>query len=497
MSQTLTAKTLHGVQWTTIATVITSITQIGSMSIMARLLDPSAFGLIALSGVILRFASYFANMGMSQALVQKEELTEENIQAAFTSSILLSFFFYLVIWLAAPFATQMLGNAEVTPIVRISALNFIISGLTSTSTSLLRRRMDFKILVIIEILTYVICYVGIQIILAYMNFGVWSLVFASLAQSLLSGIACYWYVRHNISLLFSWKHYKPLFAFGGRVSFISFLEFLGSNLDTILIGRFTSVGILGIYNRAHMLIKLPMQSITTSVSRVLFPALSSIQNQTERLKNVYLSAISLVGYIIIPGCIGAFVASEQLVLVLLGHKWIEAIPILQILAFGTALSLLSHFGGIVCEAKGILNPKAFLQIFFLILLTSLMYLLKDYGIIGFAYAIVISELFRHIIYIFILKSFLHFTFTELIRSYLPSILTGVIIGISLYAFSEMLNHTRLPQIIKLICEVLLGAGLLILLLFANFNKSIRTQAFERLLNKIVFFQSPFFVRLLK
>src|SRR4028118_2182460 len=144
MSQTLTSKTIRGVQWTTISTIFVSITQIGSMSIMARLLDPSAFGIIAISGVILRFASYFANMGLSQALVQKEEVTTYNIRAAFTASLLLSSFFYLVIWLLAPFATKIMANSDVTPIVRVMGLNFIIGGLGSAAYSLIRRSLEFK-----------------------------------------------------------------------------------------------------------------------------------------------------------------------------------------------------------------------------------------------------------------------------------------------------------------------------------------------------------------
>jgi lipopolysaccharide exporter len=496
MSQTLTSQTLKGVQWTSIATIVTSVTQIGSMSVMARLLEPAAFGLIAISGIILRFASYFANMGMTQALIQKEELTNDSIRAAFTSSVFLSIFFYSLIWLTAPLATQLLGNPEVIPIVRAMGLNFVFGGLSSTAHAILRRQMNFKSLVIIEVFSYIVAYVGVQIVLAYLGFGVWSLVFAALSQTLVSGIACYFLVRHSVYLSFKWAHYKPLLSYGGRISFVGFLEFLGSNLDGMLISRLSGASVLGLYNRAYMLIQLPIQSLTSSISRVLFPALSTIQSQTERLKKVYLSTVSFVGFIILPACVGASVAAEQLVLILLGDKWIEAIPIFRILAFATPFNLLSHFGGIFCDANGALNPKIILQIIHIIILATLLYILKSYGLIGYAYAIVAAELLRFIAYIFITKSFLKFDFNELIKTYLPAITTALIVGTAMYIGNLLFKIFNIPVLLHLIMELLLGAFLLIIVLILPVNKLIRKELNEKFLSKIQFLQNKHFFNIL-
>ena len=132
----LATTTLHSMTWTTAATVVTSVMQIGYTAVMARLLPPAAFGLVALAGVVLRFGSYFAQMGMSQAIIQKPELTEEDIRAAFTSSALLGALFTGAMFVGAPLTRLLFEQPEVVPLVRVMAFGTLVSGLMVTSISL-------------------------------------------------------------------------------------------------------------------------------------------------------------------------------------------------------------------------------------------------------------------------------------------------------------------------------------------------------------------------
>lgn len=497
MSQSLTTRTLNGFTWSTASMVANSVVQIGYMAIMSRLLEPAAFGLVAMAGIILRFGSYFANMGMGQALIQKKELENEDIRAAFTSSLLLGLFFGGGIYLLAPLALYIFDDINVIHIIRVMSLSFLFTSLNTTSVSLLRRRLEFRLLSIVEIFSYVVVYAGTGITLAINGFGVWSIVFAGLSQSLSSAILLYLLVRHDIRLLFNWNRYKPLLSFGGRISFIGFLEFLGSNLDKIAIGHFLGAGMLGLYDRIFILIQMPIQNLTSSISKVLFPALSTIQSETKRLKNIYLSSISLVGYVIIPACVGASVAADELVLVLLGEKWATAIPVFQILAFVTPLNLLSHFGGVVCEARGVLNAKVWLQVIYFMLLAVLFYSFNKYGLIGFAYSLLIAEFIRHISYIFITHSFLQYKFGEAARSYFPPIISAIIIGVAMYLLKQVLIQLAVPMGLRLTIEIPFGALLLIMLMFFNFNRSIRIVLNDRLISKINLFQGPFFANFFK
>ena len=167
MTDNLTSKTLHGLKWSYIGTIVNSVLQIGFTAIMARLLEPAAFGLIAMAGVILRFGSYFAQMGVGSALIQKKEVSEEDIRAAFTSAIFLGILFLVLVWFCAPLAIHIFDNEKVITIIRVMALSFVITGLTTTAMSLLRRNLEFRSIAITEIISYVLGYSVIGVSLAY------------------------------------------------------------------------------------------------------------------------------------------------------------------------------------------------------------------------------------------------------------------------------------------------------------------------------------------
>ena len=320
MTDNLTSKTLHGLKWSYTGTIINSILQIGFTAIMARLLEPTDFGMMAMAGVILRFGTYFAQMGVGSALIQKKEISDEDVRAAFTSGLFLGILFFVLVWFCAPFAIFIFDNEKVIPIIRVMALSFVITGLSTTALSLLRRNLEFRSLAITEIISYVLGYGMIGITLAYNGFGVWSLVAGALSQSAFLTILSYMFSRHKLLFIYRWKYYKPLYSFGSRVSIISFFEFLGSNLDTLAIGHFIGAAPLGIYNRAFMLVNLPAQYLTSSFSRVLFPSFSRVQKEIERLKKAYLSTIMLFSAILLPTCLGIAVASQEIVLLVLGRK---------------------------------------------------------------------------------------------------------------------------------------------------------------------------------
>jgi len=171
MTDNLTSKTLHGLKWSYISTLTKSVLQIGFTAIMARLLEPAAFGLIAMAGVILRFGSYFAQMGVGSALIQKKEISDEDVRAAFTSALFLGVLFCVSVWFLAPLAIYIFDSERVIPIIRViirvMALSFIITGLTTTALSLLRRNLEFRSLAVTEIVSYVLGYGLIGITLAF------------------------------------------------------------------------------------------------------------------------------------------------------------------------------------------------------------------------------------------------------------------------------------------------------------------------------------------
>ena len=245
---------------------------------------------------------------------------------------------------------------------------------------------------------------------------------------------------------------------------------------------------VGIYNRAFMLVHLPVHNLTASISRVLLPAFSTLQHERPRLKQAYLTALSLTSYIILPTCIGIAATAGPLVRVMLGDQWLEAIPVLQIVALIVGINMLSTFGGILCESLADLNFKLALQGGYVVVQAILMIYASRFGLLGLAWAMFLGEVLRHIAYLIAGRRLVHYSFLDVVTTYLPAILTSIIIGVASYGLSVAFAGSGVPMIIQLGAHMLLGGILLIGLLIANFNRPVRTQLNERLFSKIGFIQ---------
>ena len=462
----LTTTTLRSMTWTTAATVATAVMQIGYTAVMARLLPPAAFGLVALAGVALRFGTYFSQMGMAQALIQKPEVTDEDIRAAFTSSALLGAFFAGAMMLAAPLTQLVFKQPEVVPLVRLMAVGTFVAGLLATAMSLLRRRMQFRTLAVMEVVTFLLAYGGVGVVMAWRGYGVWSLVGASLSHGIFSGIMAYAMTRHSVRLYFNWTHYRPLLAYGGRISVTSFLEFLTSSLDTMVIGRVLGAALLGVYNRAYMLISLPLFLITTSVSKVIFPAFSQLQAQLEKLRTVYLASITLVAAVVLPLSAGMAVAAPELVRSLLGPGWDASVPVLRLMSVPVSLSLITMFAGVMCDARARLNQKIVINLITLATLMGLFWVLRGYGLLGFAGALLLNEFIRLALFMRLMHQDLRLSYPRLLLPYLPGLWHAAAVAAALGTVRWALLPLHWPAVAVLSILVATGALVLALLMMA-------------------------------
>jgi O-antigen/teichoic acid export membrane protein len=451
MSKSFASTTINAVKWTTAATIFNSVMQVGYTSMMSRLLTPSAFGLVAMASVVLRFGGYFSSMGLTQSLIQKQDLTKEDIRACFTSSLLL-------IWFVAPYVIIFYPNEpELVPLLRVMVFTSFVINLSSTSNSLLRREIRFKEVAITDIVSNLIAYPCVGIYLAYQGHGVYSLAYASITQCVLYGLMSYSFTRHNILLIFGWRHYKALLSYGSKISVIGFTEFIGSEMDTILMGRFLGAKNLGFYNRGYMLINLPVYLVTTSFTKVLFPSFSRIQSDLERLTKIYLSTVTMTATVLIPVGFGIAGCAPEIVKLMLGEGWEPAIPVLQILSIGVCVGFISMFAGIVCDSTANLSKKIVLTASYPFILLALCFAFKPWGMIGFACAKTIALFVKDFLYMNLMQKILKTSVKEIFSRYIPGILTGLILGITLYLARFVLEPLHLPAIIMFIVLLLICA----------------------------------------
>lgn len=456
----LTRKTVAGVRWNYVQTAVNTALRLVLTAILSRLLGPKVFGLIAVAELVLRFVNYFARMGVAQALVQKAEVDERDLRSGFTAAVLLGASFWAIVWVAAPFAAALLDTEEAIPVLRWMGAGLFLASLGRVSGSLLQRRLRFRTIAIRNIASYVIGYGVIGIALALNGAGVWALVAANLSQTALQTLLAYLAAPHSLLPAWDRRSNRHLFSYGSRFSMISFLEFLGHDLDTLLVARFAGASRLGYYNRANQIVRLPVRQLTTNLANVLFPVFSSIQNQRERLYRAYVSSLGLAAAVLLPLIAGMAVASRELVLVILGSQWVPSIELVPFLALATAAQFLAHFGGTVCDATGQLNAKLALTIAKVVLLAGLLVLAAGGPLIWYGAALAASEVFGHAGYIWLLsRSFDGSLWGLVARHGRPLVAAGLVAGAIALARWPLLAIDA-PLAVILLVDVVVGAMIL-------------------------------------
>ena len=205
-----------------------------------------------------------------------------------------------------------------------------------------------------------------------------------------------------------------------------------------------------------MLIKLPINYFSDSLNIVLFPSFSRVQSEVERLRKAYLTSKMISMSFLIPTSIGIAAASKEIVLVVLGVKWIETIPLLSILAIAMGIDYITKLSGIVCEATSKLNIKIIIQVSYIIVLSILFYFSIDFGIIGFAAAVSLGMLLRHIVYLIIVKRMLNIKMLDLYRIYIGPFVTGLIVGALIYGISIFAENNNISAIYAFTFEFFVG-----------------------------------------
>ncbi len=471
---------MQGVKWSTLSTIANMLLQLFFMAIMARLLAPSAFGLVAIAMVTLRFAGYFAQMGIGPALVQKKTLEEPDISAAFFLSVSLGATASGVVFILAPTIGKWMGSDQLEDVIQVLAGSFILTGLSTVPIYLLRRELRFKALAFVESTSYLLGYGTCGVVLALNGAGVWSLVGAALCQGLITLSLSHFFARHPIIFVFERKALKHFFNFGSRYSVVGFLEFIGSNLDTIVIGKVLGGTSTGIYNRAFMLTNLPVQNIINSITKVLFPILSEVQNDRNLIGQVYLLFVFLVGSLTGSICFGMIPASNDLVLTMLGRNWEASIPIVKVLAVSVPFVFLSHIAGIILDALAELEIKLVIQSASLFVLMVAMYFLADFGLIGFASAVVITEIFKSVAYFMKIRILLSppIDILKEILFYIVTIVSVTVAAIWLTVKLSALGD--LPHWCRLIMEISVGACSLIVLFLVAWSRLDQLQICQKL-----------------
>jgi lipopolysaccharide exporter len=411
--------------WGLASLVINVVAQLGFTAVMARLLDPAAFGLMAMAIIVMRLFAYASQAGLAAALVQRQDLRREHVEAALGLTLAFGLLTSATMLLAAPLLSTFFADPALTDVMRGLAPNLLLAALGALPLALLRRRLRFKAIAMIETAAYIVGYGAVGVLLARAGAGVWALVGATLAQSLLAWGLAYALERHSLRPRLS-REGRELLGYGGSFSLVGLLEFLSANLPGAAIGRLLGAPALGVFSRAWLLTNLPVEKATGVVARVLFPLLSQMQGDRPRLGALFLLSLSAVGLMGAAVTLSIAAVAEPLVAVLLGRQWAAAVPVVEVLSLSVPFIFMSTLAGTVCDASALLGLKMRIQLATLLLIATLMLAWRQHGLVGVAWALVAGEVLRLLAYGLLLGRALGCRHAELLRTLASIVLTGAL-----------------------------------------------------------------------
>jgi O-antigen/teichoic acid export membrane protein len=456
---------LSSVKWNYIGAIIKAISQIAIMALLARMLTPNEFGLMAIGLIVIRFGKYFSDLGTSAALVQKKDINKDDIAASFLISALLGFVFFLLFFVVAAPLSVYFKNDQVKSIIKLLSIFFLFSGLSLTSQSVLKRALDFKTISIIEVISYVMSYGIIGVSLALLHFGVYSLVLAFLAQNFLIMLLVIYKAKPCLKMPRVINRYTGLLAYGGKYSWHTFLCYIGSNLDQIVIGRSFSKDLLGYYNRGKTLVQLPLYQVLISVSAVLFPSYARLQDDKGRLKSLFMKGFVLLGIIIVPISFGMIPAGRAIIGVFLGEQWTKSIVIFQVCCLFIPIDFMTSIIATLCSATNKLKQQIMLESLFIIILTmGIIFAVRTQDIVLIAGIVGIGYFLRLFAYLFLIRQVLALSLKDAYNLFVPQLASSLSVFFGVLIITRLLGSLS----IWLMLPIQVVTGLIFLYLTVSF-----------------------------
>lgn len=454
----LKQQALKGMLWTFIQQMSTQGIGFVVSIILARLLLPQEFGLIALLGIFVAIGNVLINSGLSQSLIRTENPTDDDFSTVFFFNIIISIFMYIIIFFIAPFIANFYNQPLLTDITRVYGIVFIISAFSIIQNTRLVKEMNFKKQTIINIPSLIIGS-AVGITMALNGFGVWSLVWSAISRNAALSIQLWWWSPWMPSFRFNKEKIKQHLGFGYKLTLSGIIGTLFQDIYTIIIGKFFDPIQVGFYNRADTIKQLPVSNFSAVLHTVTFPLFSKIQNDDVKLKNAYKKILQMSIFLIAPTLLFMSALAEPLFRFLLTEKWLPAVPYFQILCFSGILYPIHAYNLNILTVKGRSDLFLKLEIIKKILVIVVILISFQWGIFGLLYGSVIGSVLALVINTYYTGKFIHYSTFEQLKDLLPTFLIALFSSGIVFFVDERFKHLFVTDMVRLILGSLLGLSL--------------------------------------
>jgi O-antigen/teichoic acid export membrane protein len=461
-TQNVSGKLSAGVRWTGMSQVLQQIINLGCSVILARLLAPDDFGLLAMASVFTGIVFFVLDLGLNAVIVQRQNIEEQQISSIFWINVGLGLFMTLIGFASSWAIADFYNSPGVQPIVALLSCNFLVSSLSRTQAAVLTRRMEFRSL---EFRTLAGLIVGstCAVALAFYGFGVWSLVGRILVTGAVETIMLWSVSGWRPSFWFRWSDVQDLIGFSNDVLIANLLRYFGRNADNLLIGKFVGVTELGFYALAYNLMMLPVLRFSQVLAGVLFPALSRLQEDLEKLKQSWFRASRTLAAFTVPLMLGLIVLAPQFVHVVYGQKWLPVVPLLQVLTMSGIFQSLGLLNSTVLLALGETQLRLKLTFYSVGLAVVAFLVGLPYGAFGVASCFAVMNIATETFFLIKTLECVGSSYVQYMRNLSSVVTAAIVMSLVLLALGLNLQLTS-----SAILAIAIPVGIAVYLILLNF-----------------------------
>lgn len=457
-SNSLKNKTVKGMSWSAVDSITNQgITFLVGL-VLARLLSPAEYGLIGMITIFISISNTIVDSGFSNALIRKKEVDDIDYSTTFVFNIVLSVLMYLVLFLCSPLIAVFFRQEQLTILTRVLGVVIIINSLAIVQRTKLVKNIDFKRQAKISVTSSAISG-GIGILLAYCGYGVWALVAQQISRQLINTIGLWGSAHWSPSVKFSTSSFKYQFGFGWKLLLSQLLSTIWNEASHIIIGRCYSPASLGQFTRAHQFSSIFSTNLTGIVQRVSFPVLSSIQDDSKRLKSNYKKLITTTMFLSFVGMLSLAACSKPLIFVLIGEKWADAAVYLPLICFNFMLYPVRAINTNMLQVKGRSDRLLILEIIKKTIAIIPLFIGAFISIYWMLWCNVLTGIIGYILNSSFSGIYIKYTTWQQFIDILPSFLFGVVVAGGIYGCTFL----GFSNIATLIIQIVVGFTIIIVL----------------------------------
>jgi len=442
--------------------------------VLARLLAPDVYGIIALIAIFIAIANVFIQSGFSTALIQKKDPNESDYSSVFYLSLFVAGFLYILIFFTAPLIASFYNIPQIIPVIRVLSISLFMGAFNSIQNAVIAKKMQYKKLFFSSLGAIIVSGI-VGIASAYAGWGVWALVAQQLSNQLVITLILWFIVEWRPRLLFSFERIKTLFSFGWKLLVSSLIETLYANLRGLIIGKIYNSSVLGYYTKGDQFPNIIVSNIDGSIQSVMLPTLSAHQDDKKKVKDMVRRSIVTSSFIIFPLMAGLAITAEPMVRIILTDKWLPCVPFLQIACAYYALFPIHTANLQAINALGRSDIYLKLEIIKKIIGIVILGITVIFGVYAIAIGMLVTGIVSTFINAYPNLKLLNYSYKEQVKDIMPSLLLSLLTAA--VAYSVQLIH--LSEWLTLILQVCVMSSL-----YFGIAKILKLECFRYIIDTI-------------